>query len=135
MSKQVIVMRKDLNMRKGKLVAQGSHATMKDLLSKFQSLDQSIISRLNFLFRPRSIFSEDEKKYYFGTFKKICVYVQSEQQLDAVHELALKKGLVSHLIIDSGLTEFKNVATKTCCCIGPDDEDLIDFITGDLPLL
>ena len=33
--KQVIVMRKDLNMRKGKMIAQGSHASVDALLSLF----------------------------------------------------------------------------------------------------
>ena len=33
MIKQVIVMRRDLNMRKGKMVAQGAHASMAVLLN------------------------------------------------------------------------------------------------------
>jgi PTH2 family peptidyl-tRNA hydrolase len=32
-SKQVIVMRKALNMRKGKMIAQGAHASMKVILN------------------------------------------------------------------------------------------------------
>lgn len=37
-SKQVIVMRKDLNMRKGKMIAQGAHASMKVLLDNMSDL-------------------------------------------------------------------------------------------------
>lgn len=33
-TKQVIVMRKDLNMRKGKMIAQGSHASMAVILDE-----------------------------------------------------------------------------------------------------
>lgn len=33
-AKQVIVMRKDLGMRKGKMIAQGAHAAMKALLDR-----------------------------------------------------------------------------------------------------
>lgn len=36
--KQVIVMRKDLNMRKGKMIAQGAHASVDALLSLFHVL-------------------------------------------------------------------------------------------------
>jgi len=36
-TKQVIVMRKDLNMRKGKMIAQGAHASMAFLTSRTQS--------------------------------------------------------------------------------------------------
>lgn len=35
--KQVIVMRTDLNMRKGKMIAQGAHASMKFLLARMKS--------------------------------------------------------------------------------------------------
>ena len=35
--KQVIVLRKDLNMRKGKMVAQGAHASMKVFFDRFHS--------------------------------------------------------------------------------------------------
>ena len=34
-TKQVIVIRKDLNMRKGKMIAQGAHASMKVILDEF----------------------------------------------------------------------------------------------------
>ena len=37
--KQVIVMRKDLNMRKGKMIAQGAHASMRVLLDAGHATD------------------------------------------------------------------------------------------------
>jgi PTH2 family peptidyl-tRNA hydrolase len=40
--KQVIVMRKDLNMRKGKMVAQGAHASMKVMMEKMRTIDLPI---------------------------------------------------------------------------------------------
>ena len=52
-----------------------------------------------------------------------------------VHHDAIEKGLPCALIQDSGLTEFKGIPTYTCCAIGPAKEELIDEITGDLPLL
>ncbi len=37
---------------------------------------------------------------------------------------------MTHLVTDSGLTEFKGVPTNTCIAIGPDFEDRIDVIAG-----
>lgn len=39
-----------------------------------------------------------------------------------------------HLITDGGLTEFGGVPTRTCLGIGPDYDDRIDPVTGDLEL-
>ena len=36
--KQVIIIRKDLNMRKGKMIAQGSHSSMKVLFDKYGTI-------------------------------------------------------------------------------------------------
>lgn len=119
-AKQVIVMRKDLNMRKGKMVAQGAHACMKHLLHKLSW---------------KAPFDAADEAYYNGIFKKICVSVNSEEELLQIHETALSAGLKSFLIEDSGLTEFKGVKTNTCLAIGPHFDDQIDPITRHLPLL
>ena len=58
----------------------------------------------------------------------------SEQELLAVYARALRAGLVVHLITDGGLTEFGGVPTRTCLGIGPDYDDRIDPVTGDLEL-
>lgn len=122
--KQVIVMRKDLNMRKGKMVAQGAHASMMFLSDVVKGKAE---------LRPV------EEKWLNGLFTKICVGVDSEQEL---LDIALKAGLVSspyfyrvRLVQDSGLTEFGGIPTYTCCAIGPDYSDRIDLITGHLKLL
>ena len=54
----------------------------------------------------------------------------SPQQLPAVLDAAL----VVHLITDHGLTEFGGVPTRTCLAVGPDYDDLIAPVTGDLEL-
>lgn len=114
--KQVIVMRKDLNMRKGKLIAQGAHASLAAVIRN--------------LWRPVVI------AWLCSRFAKICVYVNSEQELHDLRALAVSKGVVSSkVIIDSGFTEFKGVPTATCVAIGPGLVEDIDQITGNLPLL
>lgn len=48
---------------------------------------------------------------------------------------AEEAGIETHLITDSGKTEFHGVPTNTVVALGPDDSDKIDKITGDLPML
>jgi PTH2 family peptidyl-tRNA hydrolase len=118
--KQIIVMRTDLNMRKGKMCAQASHACMyhlKSLLGKESNMD------------------EEDKAYYNGSWKKVCVQVGSEKELMEIYQKARQAKLKVFLVTDSGKTEFNNVPTKTCLCIGPNKEENIDKITGGLKLL
>jgi peptidyl-tRNA hydrolase, PTH2 family len=51
-----------------------------------------------------------------------------------LHEAALARGLRSHLIRDSGRTEFSGVPTLTALAIGPDIADTIDQVTGHLTI-
>lgn len=125
--KQVIVVRKDLNMRKGKMVAQGAHASMKVFFDKLSDGDDLGVKVITF--------SDEEKEWVDGIFTKICVSVNSEQELDEIYNKAQAAGLNCALITDSGLTEFNGVPTKTCCAIGPNKSEEIDKITGNLSLL
>lgn len=117
--KQVIVMRRDLKMRRGKEVAQGSHASTKWLLD---------------LYDNRQAMTQVQSQWQYSGQTKICVQVQSEKELLDIHAAAIKAGLISNLITDSGKTEFDGVPTNTCLAIGPDDAEKIDQITGHLLL-
>ena len=123
--KQVICMRHDLKMRRGKQIAQGAHASMSFICRRLQerrsvSLDD---------------FSDAERTSLTGAFAKVCCRVDSEDELMAIHDKAVEAGLEVHLITDSGKTEFHGVPTRTCLAIGPDDAEKIDAITGQLQLL
>lgn len=135
--KQVIVMRKDLNMRKGKMVAQGSHSSMKvffDMINeKNYDLARSAVTYKMIL--PPGETGKDICAWVDGIFKKICCGVNSEEELLKVYNLAKEKGLPCSLIQDAGLTEFGGIPTYTCCAIGPAKSELIDPITGGLSLL
>ncbi len=125
--KQVIVLRKDLNMRKGKMVSQGAHASWAALLenASFDAGLQSVTFRLG----------EAEWNWLAsGHFKKICVSVNSEEELFGIHRQAKLAGLPCKLIQDSGLTEFKE-PTFTALAVGPGWPQEVDAITGGLPLL
>jgi PTH2 family peptidyl-tRNA hydrolase len=123
--KQVIVLRKDLNMRKGKMVAQGAHASMRAILNGARRDGDALIIPLDARNEP----------WLCGRFKKICVSVNSESELLTLHQRALDTGLITALIRDPGLTEFDGVPTYTALAIGPDEDVKIDELTKDLPLL
>ena len=125
--KQVIVVRKDLNMRKGKMVAQSAHSSLA-FLTRFSEIDGDKLSV--------KLKNPDEVSQWLQEgFTKICVSVDSEEELDAVYQTAIDADLNVHMIVDSGLTEFHGVKTKTCLAIGPNKREDIDKITGNLKLL
>lgn len=120
-------MRKDLNMRKGKMIAQGAHASIA-FLTRHAVIEGSEL-------RTGLKNPEEVNEWMTKGFTKICLYVESEQELIDVHQQALEAGLNTTLITDSGLTEFGGVPTRTCCAIGPNLNTEIDMITKDLKLL
>jgi PTH2 family peptidyl-tRNA hydrolase len=126
-AKQVIVMRKDLGLRKGKLIAQGAHASLQVLLGA--GAVEEGAARLTVPVWPALA------AWLAAGVTKVCVSVDSEGALDAVVARARAAGLPCALIIDSGRTELRGVPTKTCCAIGPAWVDEVDAITSALPLL
>lgn len=134
-SKQVIILRKDLNMRKGKMVAQGAHASMKVILDLMKSEISSDYSD-NLEVRTLDLPNESALKDWLnGIFTKVCVSVDSEEELVGIYELAKELSIPCSMIIDAGLTEFGGVPTKTAVAIGPDWEDRINELTRHLKLL
>ena len=127
--KQVIVIRKDINMRRGKEIAQGSHASMAFLtrrLSKAGEFDNGQIHQIPL--------TGVELAWLDGMFTKVCLQVDSEEQLLEIYEKAKANFLEVHLVTDAGKTEFKGVPTNTCLAIGPDFSVKIDLVTGHLKL-
>ena len=128
MTKQVIVMRKDLNMRKGKMIAQGAHASV------------MVCVDIQSQWCPDYGFSEvqggPEFDEWMGSgMTKICVGVDSEADLIDIYEKAKRSGIACALVQDAGHTEFAGVPTYTCCAVGPDTDEKVDEITGSLKLL
>lgn len=126
-TKQVIVVRKDLNMRKGKIATQVAHASMKVLLDR---RTPNLMSGLTTI-----VLTDAMQHWINNSFTKICVSVNSEDELDAIYQNAIDSGIPAAMIIDSGRTEFNGVLTKTCVAIGPDLVENVDKITSGLPLL
>lgn len=135
--KQVIVVRRDLNMRKGKVGAQCSHAAMAFLTREIQIFAPLEISKLS---RPDSVglvtigVRKVALQWMLNSFAKVVVKVEDLAELMQIRDNALKAGLEVHLIVDNGRTEFHGESTPTCIAIGPDYEERLDPITGHLTL-
>lgn len=129
--KQVIIVRKDLNMRKGKIAAQVAHASMKVLLDRMPQFgyENSCVRILEYKYS--SVFD----KWLNGIFTKVVVSVDSLDELLSLQRIAEESGIPNAIITDCGLTEFNGKLTTTCLVIGPDWPNKIDPITSHLKLL
>ena len=123
--KQVIVVRKDLNMRKGKIASQVAHASMKFLIDNNQA-DRG--DRLHVELK------DTEAQWLTGSFTKVVVGVDSQDALEDLIFRAKLKDIEVHPIVDAGKTEFDGEPTLTCAAFGPDEGFVIDEITGRLKL-
>lgn len=122
-------------MRKGKIAAQCAHASMKVLLDLMGHVTAPR-GRGDLYIRSLWIdYGSALDKWIIGCFAKICVYVESEEDLLALEAQAKEADIPHAMIVDSGRTEFHGVPTKTVLAIGPAWVDEIDKITGHLPLL
>jgi PTH2 family peptidyl-tRNA hydrolase len=117
--KQTIIIRKDLNLSKGRLVTQGAHASiafLTDLIKEYNPLQ----------------LTEVQKEWVYGTFFKVCVGVDSEKELLDIGYNAVMLGLSVKYIEET--TGFDK-PTVTCLAIGPDYSSVIDPVTKHLKLL
>lgn len=128
--KQVIVIRKDLRMRRGKEIAQGAHASMEFLRKKAERFYRMDNDRGSYIVE----LSQVQTDWLDSGHAKVTLQVDSEAELHKIHQDALAMGLEAHIIVDEGLTEFGGVHTKTALAIGPDYSDKIDTITKHLKL-
>jgi PTH2 family peptidyl-tRNA hydrolase len=109
--KQVIVVRKDLKMGKGKLAAQVAHASV-------EAAERS----------------EWRKEWLKGFQKKSVLKCNDLDELFEIHNHAREQKLPVSMIKDAGRTEIPP-GTVTCVGIGPAPEREIDKVTGKLKLL
>lgn len=128
--KQVFVVRKDLNMRKGKIAAQVSHACLNSFINqtKLNPIDTNSLA-----LDPNT--NEKINKWIHGDYKKIVLQCETLDDLDRISLSCLTGGIYVERVWDLGLTEFNGVNTLTCIAIGPDFSSLIDPFTKDLKLM
>jgi peptidyl-tRNA hydrolase, PTH2 family len=111
--KQLILVRDDLKLPKGKMAAQCAHASVEAVLKS----DKNVV-----------------KEWRSEGMGKIVVKVEDKKELYKYLQLAKDSGLITALITDAGKTVIAP-GTETCLAIGPDEEEKIDRITGSLKLM
>ncbi len=129
--RQTIVLRTDLNMRKGKMASMAAHASMLSLTSqfKFEETDTNLnISAYISKDSPLAIWLN-------SGFAKITLGCKDEEELFALYNKAKELNIPVVMVTDSGVTEFHGVKTNTAIAIGPWFKEEIDVITKDLKLL
>ncbi len=110
--KQVILVRHDLKLSKGKMAAQEGHACVEAVLRS----DKATV-----------------KEWHSEGMKKIVLKVSDEKTLHQYAQLAKDSGLITAIITDAGHTHVAP-GTVTCAAIGPADEKKIDRVVGELSL-
>jgi peptidyl-tRNA hydrolase, PTH2 family len=103
----------DLNLPKGKLAAQVSHASVDATLKS----DKKIV-----------------QKWIKVGSKKVVLKVNDEKDLFKYKQIAEDNGLTTALVKDAGRTTIAP-GTITCLGIGPDEEGKIDQVTGELSMM
>lgn len=114
--KQIIVIRSDLKMGKGKLSAQVAHAAV-------LAAEKSRKTR-------KSVY----KEWSSTGQAKVVLKVNSLNDLLDVQLMAETEGLITSIIEDKGLTQLPP-GTVTCIGIGPDHSSKIDRVTRSFKLL
>jgi PTH2 family peptidyl-tRNA hydrolase len=138
--KQVIVYRRDLTMRKGKIAAQVAHASeavffkrMMKLSDLSQSPDKAVAQWQRRWQAPLTLVipvTEEMATWVQDLYAKIVLSCADEPDLLRIYELAKAAGIPTALITDAGKTEFHGVPTHTTVALGPASAEDIDKITG-----
>ena len=114
--KMCIVLRMDLGMSTGKLIAQAAHAAVGATeLGKKES-------------------HKAWRKWRDEGAKKVALEAESLEELEELQEKADDLDIVNIIIQDAGHTEVP-AGTVTALGLGPERSDLLDKVTGDLPLI
>jgi PTH2 family peptidyl-tRNA hydrolase len=114
--KMCIVLRMDLNMSTGKLIAQAAHAAVgASELGKKEN-------------------HKAWRRWRDEGAKKVALEAESLEEIEELAEKANKLDIVNILIQDAGHTEVPP-GTITALGLGPDRSDLLDKVTGSLPLI
>ena len=111
--KQVILVRQDLKLPKGKMSVQVAHASVNALVKSHK---------------------DDIKKWQSLGQKKVVLKVKDEEELLSYKRKVEDAGLVNSIVVDAGKTCVEP-GTITCLGIGPDKEDKIDKVTGKLKMV
>ena len=111
--KQVMIVRTDLKMRKGKIAAQCCHGAI-------GAYKKSPADKI--------------RKWENEAYAKVVLKVQTKEELIELKKLADDNGISNYLVVDAGRTQIPT-SSSTVLALGPDEDEILDKITGDLKLL
>ena len=117
--KQVIVLRRDIGMGRGKAAAQAAHASVEAVLKALRS--------------SRRAWNEWLERWLEEGQEKVVLRAESEGELLRIFEEASRAELPASLVRDAGKTQLQP-GTLTAVAVGPAPEEVIDKITGHLKL-
>lgn len=112
--KLALLVRTDLDMRRGKIAAQVAHAAVLAVLATYGSSDCAA--------------------WLAAGQPKVVLRVGSDAELGRIADAARGAGLPVEVIQDAGRTQVPP-GTPTCCAIGPAQSARVDQLTGGLSLL
>ncbi|MGC8608633.1 MAG: peptidyl-tRNA hydrolase Pth2 [Thermoplasmata archaeon] len=115
-SKMVIAVRKDLDMGKGKIASQVAHAAVSCAL------------------KSEKINKREFERWYSEGQRKVVVKVNSLEDIFKIKEKADSLDIINEVIQDRGYTQVEP-GTITCIGLGPEEEEILDRITGEYKLL
>ena len=111
--KQAMIVRTDLKMGKGKIAAQCCHGA----IGAYKKSPQDKI-----------------RKWENEAYAKVVLKVKTKDELLELKKLADQNGISSYLVVDAGRTQIPT-SSVTVLALGPDEDKIIDEVTGDLKLL
>ena len=111
--KQIMIVRTDLKMRKGKIAAQCCHGAI-------GAYKKSPADKI--------------RKWENEAYAKVVLKVQTKEELIELKKLADDNGIANYLVVDAGRTQIPT-SSITVLALGPDEDEILDKITGDLKLL
>lgn len=127
-SKQVIIVRKDIKMRRAAFAATVARASTEFLLdcNEFNTNGES-----------RLKLTSEESSWLFGNSKRIVLGVNSEEALKRIMARADAHGLTvcPQYQMKSEEKEYEDCGQLVCVAIGPHEESAIDEITNNLKLI
>ena len=129
--KQVLVVRRDLNMPRGKIAAQASHGAVNALV-RTPGAWRTHTELGEVLHVP---LSPVVARWLDGEYRKIGLAVHSESELEALAARAREAGVRCEEVWDNGLTMFDGRKTLTAIALGPDEDGRLDALTGGPKLL
>jgi len=112
MYKCILLIRTDLKMTKGKVVAQCGHA----IVNMMQNASL-----------------KNKKPWMNNGEKMISLKVNSLEQMHELHNNCIKNNIFSHIVTDAGRTQV-DPGTETVCILGPEKEDVLDKYVDSLKL-